>query len=554
MKKSGTSNSRQISKTQDSSLSSSSHNATSSKSPLESVTQSSNNVTSSLNHSPNPQSSSQLFYNSLSLEEDTSTRSKAKKRGNNKEQDELKLPRHHDSLRRKPDAITKKYIKSRKKKRRKYNSSIHSSKQHRHHNRHHHRKVKLQRRASAVSNETNSKEKDFTKHRRSLQLSPSYPLLRGGSERALLRFKRKSIVEDNGEGSTQNHKKGKRKKRRQALNGHAKQRSIPVPKLLNVPVSGLRTGYPQGLVGRQTSLTRNLKGFITNRNAISRAKYEQLINRSQTPSLLLNPYMVSSNAYGWRKSVSYMNKPSSSPILPPGNFAKGGNQFTKKGQVQLSPFSTETNKLEIKPATLTGLQNAASTVRTQIQQPLKLQHPSEQLQKSNQLSRKQFIPGAQRSFYGYVPQLNYQSHFINSQLPFARDNSEVAHYLQPGLATTHTFPRVSTWAHDWPSVLPETNSHVITEGDVSSRSRGPQGLIMYLNFEDVSHGKAPYASFKGDLAGASKRTEISRSFGSCGKIARINNGSEILLKGGQIKVIQSDFSPKAAPKLNKRKF
>lgn len=115
-------------------------------------------------------------------------------------------------------------------------------------------------------------------------------------------------------------------------------------------------------------------------------------------------------------------------------------------------------------------------------------------------------------------------------------------------------PRVSTWTHDWPSVLPETNSHVNTEGDVSRRSRGPQGLIIYLNFEDVSHGKVPYASFEGDLAGASKRTEISRSFGSCGKIARINNGSEILLKGGQIKVVQSDFSPKAAPKFNKTKF
>lgn len=553
MKKSGTSNSRQVLKTQDSSLSSSSHDVTSSKSPLESVTQSSNNVTSSLNYSTNPQSSSQLFYNSLSPEEDTSTRSKAKKRGNNKEQDELKLPRHNDTVRKNPDVITKTYVKSRKKKRRKYTSPIHSNKQHRHHNRRHHRKVKLQRRASAVSNESNSKEKDLTKHRRSLQLSPRYPLLRGDSERALLRFKRKALVEDNGEASTQNHKR-KRKKRRQALNRHAKQRSIPVPNLLNVPVSGLRTGYPQGLVGRQTSLTRNLKGFITNRNAISRAKYEQLINRGQTPSLLLNPYMVSSNGYGWRKSVSYMNKPSPSPILPSGNFAKSGNQFAKKGQVQLSPFSPETNKLEIKPATLTRLQNSASTERTQIQEPAKLQHPSEQLQKINQLSRKQFIPGAQRSFYGYVPQLNYQAHFIKSQLPFARDNSVVTHYLQPGLATPHTFPRVSTWTHDWPSVLPETNSHVNTEGDVSRRSRGPQGLIIYLNFEDVSHGKVPYASFEGDLAGASKRTEISRSFGSCGKIARINNGSEILLKGGQIKVVQSDFSPKAAPKFNKTKF
>ena len=540
MKKSGTSKSRQVIETQDSSLTSSSHNDTSTKSPLESATQSSNNVKSSLNYSTNPQSSSQLFYNSLRPEEDTSTRAKAKKRGNNKEKNELQLPRHHDSVRKNSDVITKTNVKSRKKK---YTSPIYGNKQHRHHNRRHHRKVKLKRRASAVSNETSSKEKYFTKHRRSLQHSPRYPLLRGGSERVLLRFKRISPVEDNGEGSTQNRKKRKRKNRRQALNRHAKQRSIPVPNVLNVPVGGLRTGYPRGLAGEQTSLTRNLNGFINNRNTISRAKYEQLINRSQAPSLSLNPYMVSSNGYGWRKSVSYMNKPSSSPLLPSGNFAKSGNQFANKGQVQLSPFSPETSKLEIKPATRTGLQNAVSTLQTQIQQPAKWQHASEQLQKSNQLTRKQFIPVTQRSFYGYVPQLNYQSHFINSQLP----------YSQPGMTTPHTFPRVSTWMHDWPSVLPETNSQVITEGDALRRSRGPQGLIMYLNFEDVARGKAPYASFKGDLAGASKRTEISRSFGSCGKIARINNGSEILLKGGQIKVIQFDFSPKEAPEFNERK-
>ena len=89
--------------------------------------------------------------------------------------------------------------------------------------------------------------------------------------------------------------------------------------------------------------------------------------------------------------------------------------------------------------------------------------------------------------------------------------------------------------------MPEIKSHVPQANELLKGSPGPQGLIMYLNFEDVEQGKSPFASFYGNLADAGKRTEISRSFGSCGKVARINNGSEILLNGRQIKVMHFIF-------------
>ena len=514
--------------TQDSSLSSSSRNVTSVKFPLEGVPQSATNVTHlynvtyPLNYSTNPRSSSQIIRNNLSYTEDTSTRSKAKRGRYRKEQNERKLlsSRQHDSVRKSAHDITKTYIKSKKKKRRKYSTPIHSNNHHRRHTQHHHRKVKLQRPKFAVSDEIKKQEYEFTKKRRSLPLATTQMLVPGASERALLRFKRKSLLYE--KEPSKNHKKRKRKKRQQALHVHPKQRSLPSPNVFNAPMSRFTTGYQRNVVWRRRP------DFVENTNSIPGAKYDQLRNRGETSSLLLNPYGVSSdaNGYGWRKSVPNANKPSSSVLSV--NF---GDTFSKKGQVQLPLFSPETRNLESQPAMLARFQNA----RTQIQKPAKFQHVPESLQKSNVpnsngLSRKQFIPGTRQAFYGYVPQLNYQPQLLNPQMALAANIPRVLPYSQSGPITTP--------AKDLSSVLPERNNHIISEGEALRRSRGPQGLVMYLNFDDILSGKAAYASFKGDVAGEGRRTEISRSFGSCGKVAKINNGSEILLNGEQIKVRQ----------------
>lgn len=95
----------------------------------------------------------------------------------------------------------------------------------------------------------------------------------------------------------------------------------------------------------------------------------------------------------------------------------------------------------------------------------------------------------------------------------------------------------------WSSFLPALNAnnhvsdHAGVNGDALRRSRVSQGLLMYLNFEEVQNGRATYASLKGDVTDTDKRTEITRSFGSCGKAARLNNGSEILLNAKQLKVM-----------------
>lgn len=514
--------------TQDSSLSSSSRNVTSVKFPLEGVPQSATNVTHlynvtyPLNYSTNPRSSSQIIRNNLSYTEDTSTRSKAKRGRYRKEQTERKLlsSRQHDSVRKSAHDITETYIKSRKKKRRKYSTPIHSNNHHRRHTQHHHRKVKLQRPKFAVSDEIKKQEYEFTKKRRSLPLATTQMLVPGASERALLRFKRKSLLYE--KEPSKNHKKRKRKKRQQALRVHPKQRSLPSPNVFNAPMSRFTTGYQRNVVWRRRP------GFVENTNSIPGAKYDQLRNRGETSSLLLNPYGVSSDAnrYGWRKSVPNANKPSSSVLS-----VHFGDTFSKKGQVQLALFSPETRNLESQPAMLSRFQNA----RTQIQKSAKFQHVPEGLQKSNVpssngLSRKQFIPGTRQAFYGYVPQLNYQPQLLNPQMALAANNPRALPYSQSGPITTPV--------KDLSSVLPERNNHIISEGEALRRSRGPQGLVMYLNFDDTLNGKAAYASFNGDVDGEGRRTEISRSFGSCGKVAKINNGSEILLNGGQIKVRQ----------------
>lgn len=61
---------------------------------------------------------------------------------------------------------------------------------------------------------------------------------------------------------------------------------------------------------------------------------------------------------------------------------------------------------------------------------------------------------------------------------------------------------------------------------------------MYLNFEDIVFGKLLYVFYNGDLVGVEKWIKILSYFGFCGKIVRINNGSEIFLNGVKIKVMK----------------
>ena len=70
----------------------------------------------------------------------------------------------------------------------------------------------------------------------------------------------------------------------------------------------------------------------------------------------------------------------------------------------------------------------------------------------------------------------------------------------------------------WSSFCPALNANNLVsnhvgadDGDALRRSRVSQGLLMYLNFEDVQNGRATYASLKGDVTETDKRTEITRT-------------------------------------------
>ena len=515
----------------------SSHNTDSVKPSLDSVTNSSSNDTHFFNTSnslENPGSSSLIIHDNLkSPAEDLyaiSTQSKGKTGGNNKVQSELKLSSnetsvssHHESQRKNAKDVTKTYIKSRKKKRRKFSSPMHTN-NHRQ-SRRHHRKAKLQRRKSMDFDEFN----ESTKKTRAVQLLTRHPNFLGArNEQILLRFKRKS--ENDGDKPPQNHKKRKRKKRRQTLQRYANPRSLPRQNLFNNPVNGLTKAYPRGVMRRQPALTRNPNDFVTNSNAIFQAKYQKLMNRGKTSPLLWNPYRfpLKQNEYDWRKSFFYMNTPT--PSRSAINAAQSRVQFAKKGNVQQASLPSGTRKFETESAWPMRFQDAAKAEQAQL---AKYQYATKQPQillNNNDLSRKQFIPTGQRAFYGYEPQP------VISQITVADANKQIARFPQPGPIKPQFFPQERARVTDWSAVLPETKGHVIPADEAFRRS---SGLVMYLNFEDVESGKAPYASFNGNVENAGKRTEISRSFGSCGKVARINNGSEILLNGAKIKVMRS---------------
>ena len=524
------------------------------------------NVTHSSNYSEHPRTSSLTSPGSLPKPRKTKRgRSGITQRELKLLSNKLGLPRHQLYERKNTSDAIKTYIKSKRKKKRKYSSPIHSGHHHRTHYRHHHRKANLQRRNSLVAVESKLNGKHFTKRRRSLQdeqqflANKRYPLFHG-SERVLLRFKRKSLLEDDDdEKPSKVRKKHKKKKHRRALRGgHAKTRRVPRSNPVVFPLNEFARGnYPRSMVWKRRSVTRNPfnTALVASNKAISQAKYDPLIYGGRASSLSMNPYSLSTNPEKYtainsrRQGVYNVNTRPSAP-LSLGNVKTKNNQFSKKQQVQLLALPFRMASPEIRPAWNTRFQNGAVIEQTNIQQPVKFRFVNGQLQRSRLLkgddqSKTKSNPAVQRLLYGYEHQYAYQPQFLKSQMPLTGGRPKNAP-LYPQMAPNN--PQFSPQPRarinpPWSSFLPALNAknhvsaHAGVDGDALRRSRVSQGLLIYLNFEDVQNGRATYATLKGDVTDTDKRTEISRSFGSCGKAARLNSGSEILLNAKQLKVM-----------------
>ena len=459
---------------------------------------------------------------------DATPRVKAVKRGNKTQNEHshssnrLKFQTRSSAGRKTSHDIAKLFVRSRKKRQRKGSSLVKYEEPQ-------HRKTKLQRPLSEVYDDGNSTEKEFTKQRRSLELSNAHPVLRHHGERVLFRYKRDAVFVRRGKERSQKHNRRKRKKKRESLK-HLKERSVPATYFRLSTGYPLNTGHPAKSV-----LEQNSKSLIQTGNPFSKASYGQLIRRGSISSP--NPFIASAmNEYEQRKSIlNNIARPLSSPNPASANILQNINQFGKKQEIQLPQFPLKRKNLPSESTSPTGLYNTAGSLRTLIQPLTSFQNRLGHAQPNSNAGfvRKQFIPASQNAFYNYRPQLNYAPQSVNLHLPIAHVSSPVVRYPQSVQALPLTSPQV---AKSWNPVSPQVD-HMINNGDASTqRSAGPQGLVMSLNFEDVANGKSPYAYFNGDLAGAEKRTEISSYFGSCGKIARINNGSEILLDGANMKV------------------
>lgn len=483
------------------------------------------NLSQPRNSTTSPQSSSLIAITKVRNDEDTSTPSKSKRRTKNKLQSEVKLlsekssslSNDHDFKSKDANEVTKTFNKSRKRKRRKYISWINSAK--------HHRRKRSHRRISGRKlvdfNKVKTKESERIRNKRSVYPLGIYPQFRGaGNERVLLRFKRKVLLEDGQEELPRNRKKRKRKRREKASQRQVKQRSLPRQNVPNVEISGLKKGYSQSLLWRKSAFGRDTNGFGATTAAVNpQVKYDQQITPGQSVYVVPNSYKVilRPDQYVQRKG------------LPAMNFALSNALVAQNGQVPVAKIPYDTKKSAMKSITLGKFQPIGSVKQAQFEQLAKYHYAARQPQRplnNNVVSRKQVT---QRPFYVFEP------HFSSSQIALADRNRQIAGLTQPWPV------KPQFYGSQQGTRMLEIKSHVPRTNDLLKGSPGPQGLIMYLNFEDVEQGKSPFASFYGNLADAGKRTESSRSFGSCGKVARINNGSEILLNGRQIKVMHFIF-------------
>lgn len=483
------------------------------------------NLSQPRNSTTSLQSNSLIAITKVRNAEDTSTPSKSKRRSKNKLQSEVKLlsekssslSNDHDFKSKHVNDVTKTFNKSRKKKRRKYISWINSAK--------HHRRKRSHRRISGRKlvdfNKVKTKESERIRNKRSVYPLGIYPQFRGaGNERVLLRFKRKALLEDGQEELPRNRKKRKRKRREKASQRQVKRRSLPRQSVPNVEISGLKKGYSQSLLWRKSAFGRGINGFGATTAAVNpQVKYDRQITPGQSVYVVPNSYKVilRPDQYVQRKRLPVMN------------FAQSNALVAQNGQVPVARIPYGVKNSAMKSVGPGKFQRISSVEQPQFEQLAKYHYATRQPQRplnNNVVSRKQVT---QRPFYVFAP------HFSSSQIALPDRNRQIERVTQPWSV------KPQFYGSQQGTRMPEIKSHLPQANDLLKGSLGPQGLIMYLNFEDVEQGKSPFASFYGNLADAGKRTEISRSFGSCGKVARINNGSEILLNGRQIKVMHFIF-------------
>lgn len=483
------------------------------------------NLSQPRNSTTSLQSNSLIAITKVRNAEDTSTPSKSKGRSKNKLQSEVKLlsekssslSNDHDFKSKHVNDVTKTFNKSRKKKRRKYISWINSAK--------HHRRKRSHRRISGRKlvdfNKVKTKESERIRNKRSVYPLGIYPQFRGaGNERVLLRFKRKALLEDGQEELPRNRKKRKRKRREKASQRQVKRRSLPRQNVPNVEISGLKKGYSQSLLWRKSAFGRGINGFGATTAAVNpQVKYDRQITPGQSVYVVPNSYKVilRPDQYVQRKRLPVMN------------FAQSNALVAQNGQVAVAKIPYGAKNSAMKSVRPGKFQRISSVEQPQFEQLAKYRYATRQPQRplnNNVVSRKQVT---QRPFYVFAP------HFSSSQIALPDRNRQIERVTQSWSV------KPQFYGSQQGTRMPEIKSHLPQANDLLKGSLGPQGLIMYLNFEDVEQGKSPFASFYGNLADAGKRTEISRSFGSCGKVARINNGSEILLNGRQIKVMHFIF-------------
>lgn len=483
------------------------------------------NLSQPRNSTTSLQSNSLIAITKVRNAEDTSTPSKSKRRSKNKLQSEVKLlsekssslSNDHDFKSKHVNDVTKTFNKSRKKKRRKYISWINSAK--------HHRRKRSHRRISGRKlvefNKVKTKESERIRNKRSVYPVGIYPQFRGaGNERVLLRFKRKALLEDGQEELPRNRKKRKRKRREKASQRQVKRRSLPRQNVPKVEISGLKKGYSQSLLWRKSAFGRGINGFGSTTAAVNpQVKYDRQITPGQSVYVVPNSYkdILRPDQYVQRKRLPVMN------------FAQSNALVAQNGQVAVAKIPYGAKNSAMKSVRPGKFQRISSVEQPQFELLAKYRYATRQPQRplnNNVVSRKQVT---QRPFYVFAP------HFSSSQIALPDRNRQIERVTQPWSV------KPQFYGSQQGTRMPEIKSHLPQANDLLKGSLGPQGLIMYLNFEDVEQGKSPFASFYGNLADAGKRTEISRSFGSCGKVARINNGSEILLNGRQIKVMHFTF-------------
>ncbi|XP_066025157.1 uncharacterized protein [Pocillopora verrucosa] len=523
--------------------------------PSQNVTHFSNNVTHfydltrSLNDINKLRSALQTSRGNSSPKKQASTGKRSRKGGKRRAERDLKLSLNkpdrsklqtHYERESKSD-IAKTHFNSSEKKRRKYSSKVTSGQHHRTRLKHQERSLGRFKRNIAVSDRDELKQKRFMMKRRSLQHLP----FRLGGERVLLRFKRKSILgQDDVEAQSSDLKEHKGKKGRQTpQQKHVKPRSVFPGKSSTFPLNGVIKGeFLKETDWRAPSATINsYNKALVDRNVIPHATYDPVVYGAKSSSLSLNPNKLSSVPKEYsavenrRQSVSNINR-ALYPLASTVSFIPKSNQaMTLKSELRTP---------QIASLWRTVLQNAPVPSQSNVPQPVRYEYGAGQqqrnsLQNTDDQSKKQFIPTSQRALYNYGHQFNYQPQFIKSQIALAGGNPRITSFSH--MRPTKPLPFFREGARinpEWPLSSPTANLNNLLnfENGLSQRSRVPQGLVLYLDLENVQNGRATYASLNGDVTGTDKRTEIKKFFGSCGKVARLNNGSEILLNGKQLKM------------------